>query len=68
MIEERILSAVERIDGAMTRIESVAHRPAPPPPAADDPAELIRLRERHEALRERVEAAVAELDQVMRGG
>ena len=33
-----------------------------------DPAELTALRERHAALRTRVEAAVAELDTVMREG
>ena len=66
MIEERILDAVERIDGAMSRIEAVANRP--PPLAAENPAELTTLRERHVALRMRVEAAVAELDTVMREG
>ena len=68
MIEERILSAVERIDGAMSRIEAVARRPAPPAPPVGDPAELSILRERHSSLRARVEAAVAELDTLMRNG
>ena len=68
MIEERILDAVERIDGAMSRIEADASRPAPPPAPVSDPAELTSLRERHAALRMRVEAAVAELDTVMREG
>ena len=52
----------------MSRIEAVASRPAPPAPAMVDPAELTSLRERHAALRMRVEAAVAELDTVMREG
>lgn len=64
MVEERILAAVERIDDAMARIEAAAARPAIPLSPAPDAA----LRERHEAMRGRVEAAIAELDALIRNG
>lgn len=71
MTEERILTAVERIDGAMTRIEAAASRPPPAFMAsagAPDTAAMSELAQRHDTLRGRVEAAIAELDMVMRNG
>lgn len=66
------MTAVERIDDALGRIEVAARRPAPPPPPAplppQDSDELIDLRERHTAMRGRVEAAIAELDTLIRNG
>lgn len=65
MIEERILSAVERIDGAMTRIEAAAARVTRP---VDGPAPDADLRERHETMRARVQSAIAELDGLIARG
>ena len=67
MTEERILSAVERIDGALSRIETAARRPIVTQAPADT-AELDRLRERHGSLRSRVEEAMGELDTLIRNG
>lgn len=69
MSEERIITAVERIDGAMTRIEAAAARQVPAPTDAM-PADAVfaDLRERHDAMRSRVESAVAELDMLIRNG
>ena len=68
MIEERILSAVERIDDAMSRIEAAARRPAPLPRDIADAGVLADLRERHATMRGRVQAAIAELDMLMNDG
>lgn len=67
MTEERILTAVERIDGALGRIETAARR-ANPSVTAPDPVELDRLRERHTAMRGQVEVAMGELDMLIRNG
>ncbi len=72
MTEERILSAVERIDDAMTRIEAAASRPSSPQipnsSGARDDAALTELAQRHDAMRGQVQAAVAELDMLIRNG
>ena len=67
MTEERILTAVERIDAAMTRIEATATR-LPAPPIALAAAANDDLRERHDTMRSQVEAAIAELDTMIRNG
>lgn len=67
MTEERILIAVERIDGALSRMEAAARARADAPQPADN-AELVRLRERHAAMRGRVEEALGELDMLIRNG
>lgn len=67
MTEERILTAVERIDGALGRIETAARR-AISPGTAPDTAEFDRLRERHTAMRGQVEVAMGELDMLIRNG
>ena len=65
MTEERILTAVERIDSALGRIEEAARRPSAPHP---DRVELEALRTRHAAMRGQVEAAIGELDTLIRNG
>jgi len=63
MADERILAAMERIDTAVARVESAARR--------SGHAGLVEdggLRERHENLRSRIEAAVAEIDTLIRNG
>lgn len=67
MTEERILTAVERIDGALGRIETAARRASSPGTAADTSA-FDRLRERHAAMRGQVEVAMGELDTLLRNG
>ncbi|MBO6768207.1 MAG: hypothetical protein JJ901_07865 [Erythrobacter sp.] len=65
MSSERIQNAMDRIDRALARIETQAalasHTGAAGGPAN---AELVA---RHEALRERVSATVAELDSLIEG-
>ncbi|HZF94891.1 MAG TPA: hypothetical protein VEZ20_08460 [Allosphingosinicella sp.] len=64
MSEERALAAIERIDRALARIEAAAGRQ----PAAAAPGhepELRQLREVHEALRGRVEGAIAQIDRLL---
>lgn len=69
MTEERILTAIERIDGAMSRIEMAARQPVPMPAMAGvDPAQHDELSQRHHTMRGRVEAAIAELDTLIRNG
>jgi hypothetical protein len=62
MSEERAVAALERIDAAISRIEAAAARR--PASAAHEP-ELRRLREVHEALRGRVEGAIAQIDRLI---
>ena len=64
MSEERALAAIERIDRALARIEAAAARQ----PAAASPShepELRQLRKVHEALRGRVEGAIAQIDRLL---
>jgi hypothetical protein len=59
MSDERALAAIDRIERALARIEAAAERP---PPAPRDDGALRQLREVHEALRGRVEAAIGQID------
>ena len=62
MSEDRALAAIGRIERALARIEAAAERQS----AAPRPdAELRRLREVHEALRGRVEGAIAQIDRLL---
>lgn len=62
MSDQRALAAIARIERALARIEAAAERrsaaPRPEP-------ELRRLREVHEALRGRVEGAIAQIDRLI---
>jgi hypothetical protein len=64
MPDERAIQAIGRIERALGRIEAAASRPGPGS-ANDD--ELLELRQRHKALRERVEGAVSQIDQLLAG-
>jgi hypothetical protein len=68
MADERALAAIRRIEQALARIEASATRPAPPPPPSADPEELERLREAHQALRQRVSGAISQIDQLLQAG
>ena len=61
MTDERALRAIQRIEQALARIESVANRP----PAARDDHELRELREVHQALRGKVEGAISQIDRLL---
>jgi hypothetical protein len=63
MSEERALAAIERIDRALARIEAAARQPAAAAPSQEP--ELRQLREVHEALRGRVEGAIAQIDRLL---
>jgi len=60
--EERCLAAIDRIEQALARIEAAAERQSAAPRAEP---ELRRLREVHEALRGRVEGAIAQIDRLL---
>jgi hypothetical protein len=62
MSEERTSAAIARIERALARIESAAERQ---PAAARPEPELRQLREVHEALRGRVEGAIAQIDRLL---
>jgi hypothetical protein len=64
MPDERAIAAIGRIERALARIEAAARR-APPASANDD--ELLELRQRHQALRDRVQGAVSQIDQLLAG-
>jgi hypothetical protein len=64
MPDERAIVAISRIERALARIEAAARR-APPASANDD--ELLELRQRHQALRDRVQGAVSQIDQLLAG-
>ena len=64
MPDERAIIAIGRIERALARIEAAAGR-APRPSANDD--ELAELRQRHQALRDRVQGAVSQIDQLLAG-
>ena len=61
MSEERALAAIDRIERALARIEAAAGRP----PAPQDNGELRRLQQAHQALRGRVEGAIAQIDRLL---
>lgn len=66
MSEERALQAILRIDSALARIEAAAGRgSAASASAPSQEPELRRLREVHEALRGRVEGAIAQIDRLL---
>ena len=55
------MQAIGRIERAMARIEAAAKAPEPP----KNNEELERLREVHQALRGKVEGAIAEIDRMI---
>jgi len=64
MPDERAIQAISRIERALSRIEAAASESAPVC-ANDD--ELLELRQRHQALRDRVQGAVSQIDQLLAG-
>ncbi|HEX8192226.1 MAG TPA: hypothetical protein VF552_04945 [Allosphingosinicella sp.] len=63
MSEQRALAAIDRIDRALARIEAAAARQGEAAPGNEP--ELRQLREIHEALRGRVEGAIAQIDRLL---
>ena len=59
--------ALARIERALARIEAASSRPSAPVPASDDGA-AEELRRAHQALRARVEGAIADLDDLIASG
>ncbi len=62
MYEDAALAAIDRIERALARVEAAAGRRAAAP--RPEP-ELRQLREVHEALRGRVEGAIAQIDRLI---
>lgn len=63
MADERAHRAIDRIERALARIEAAATREKPAPPRYD--GELIELRQVHQALRGKVETAIAQIDRLL---
>ncbi|HEY0413441.1 MAG TPA: hypothetical protein VGD66_09890 [Allosphingosinicella sp.] len=63
MGEDRGLAALDRIERAIARVEAAAERG--PPPSASSPDGDARLREAHEALKGKVELAIAQIDRLL---
>ena len=62
MPDERAILAVSRIERALARIEAALERR---PASVEGSAELEQLRRQHQALRERVQGAVSQIDQLL---
>jgi hypothetical protein len=60
MADERALHAISRIERALARIETAAQQA----PARDD-RELNALRHAHQALRGKVQGAIAQIDRLL---
>ena len=67
MSDERAVAALERIERALNRIEAAGAQTQAPAGAADD-GELLALQEAHQALRGKVEGAIAQIDRLLDGG
>jgi hypothetical protein len=62
MAEDRAAEAIARIERALARIEAAA---AAPRAAVVDGEELRSLRQTHQALRGKVEGAIAQIDRLL---
>ena len=62
MSDERALNAIDRIETAFARIEAVTKATKP---AAPEESELLHLRQTHQALRGKVEDAIAQIDRLL---
>lgn len=62
MSDDRALRAIDRIERAFARIEAAAIGSAP---AAVGEEELLALRHQHQALRGKVETAIAQIDRLL---
>jgi hypothetical protein len=62
MSDERALNAIDRIEAAFARIEAATNGSRPGP--AED-GELVQLRQTHQALRGKVEDAIAQIDRLL---
>jgi hypothetical protein len=67
MGDERVTTAIGRIDRALARIESLAPRPGSAPHPADD-GRAAALEAANRALRSKVEGAIAQIDRLLEGG
>jgi hypothetical protein len=65
MGDQKAQAAIARIERALARIEAAASRP--PSVASGGDAEAAELRRAHQALRGKVEGAVAQLDRLLAG-
>ena len=64
MSDPRALDAIRRIEQALARIDRAAAQPRPAPPP-EPPEDYDRLRQAHDALRERVAGAIGEIDRML---
>ena len=62
MSDDRALRAIDRIERAFARIEAATGGAQPAP---RDECELLHLRQTHQALRGKVEDAIAQIDRLL---
>lgn len=65
MLDERSIQAIERIGRALARLETGMKTL---PAERDGGAELARLREAHQGLRDQVAGAIAQIDRLLEDG
>lgn len=65
MAYDKAMQAIGRIERALARIEAAATTDRAPP---RDDRELLSLRQAHQALRGKVEGAIAQIDQLLAAG
>jgi hypothetical protein len=68
MGQERAGIAIARIERALARLEAAAARPVAAPSPTPDDQEVSELRRAHQALRARVEGAIAQIDGLIATG
>jgi hypothetical protein len=63
MADIRAMTAIDRLERALARVEQSAAKKTAPDPRNDN--ELIELRQVHQALRSKVEGAILQIDRML---
>lgn len=66
MADIRAMTAIDRLERALARVEQSAAKKTAPDPRNDN--ELIELRQVHQTLRSKVEGAISQIDRMIEAG